>query len=224
MPDLKIAIIDYGLGNIFSIMRAVKFLGHNSVCTADPSDIMKADRVILPGVGAFGDGMAQLKGKGLDRVLAEYAQTGKPVLGICLGMQLLFTTSEEFGLNNGLNLVPGHVRRIPSSSPTDAPYKIPHVGWNSINPAGGWRGTVLENNQPGAFFYFVHSYRAIPERDEHVLATTSYGSVKFCSVVHKDNIFGCQFHPELSGPAGLAIYRQFIHGHLGSRHKVLGGA
>lgn len=224
MPGINIAIVDYGLGNIFSIQRAIGSLGFDSSCTADAKEILKADRLILPGVGAFGDGMKELKAHGLDQILKEYAKTGKPILGICLGMQLLLTTSEEFGLNDGLNLIPGHVRKIPSPQPTGPQFKLPHVGWSRIQPYGGdassWKSTILENNQPGDFFYFVHSFRAIPDENEHILAETEYGHTNFCSVVGRDNIFGCQFHPELSGKAGLEIFRKFIEIHLEARSNL----
>jgi len=228
MPPMNIAIVDYGLGNIFSIQRAIGYLGYESSCTADPKEILKADRLIFPGVGAFGDGMRELKSKGMDKILGDYAKTGKSILGICLGMQLLFTTSEEFGLNDGLNLIPGHVKRIPSPASMGIQFKLPHVGWSRVHPydeRSPWKDTILQNNMPGDFFYFVHSFRAIPDDEQHILAKSEYGATEFCSVVRKDNISGCQFHPELSGRAGLEIFRRFIEGReIGSALKVKQGS
>ncbi len=210
MPNVKVAIVDYGLGNIFSIERAVRHAGGDPLITADRREIEKADRIILPGVGAFGDGINGLKHKGLDKMLADCARSGKMIFGICLGMQLMMTNSEEFGFNEGLDLIPGKVIRFPDPERNNPKYKVPHVGWNVIS--GDWDGSILSNNAPGEFFYFVHSYRVIPDRPEHVLAMTEYGGHRFCSVVKKENVLGCQFHPELSGESGLKIYREFVKG------------
>lgn len=216
MPNIRIAVLDYGLGNIFSIQRAVSYLGAESFITDNPREILCADRIILPGVGAFGDGMKALREKGLDRALLECANSGKMILGICLGMQLLMGESEEFGIHKGLNLIPGRVVRFPEPIPNEIPYKIPHVGWNRIFPKSGssdtaaWAKTVLQANTAGDFFYFIHSYIGIPENENHILAITEYGGTEFCSVIGKGHIFGCQFHPELSGGTGLKIYRTFL--------------
>lgn len=214
---MKVIIVDYGLGNIFSIQRAIAYLGHKPLISDKAQDILKAERVILPGVGAFGDGMQNLRVKGLDEVLLECAASGKLILGICLGMQLLMSESEEFGLHKGLNLISGRVTRLPKLLEDGTKIKIPHVGWNQIFPkdskedTNAWEKTILSENSAGDFFYFIHSYRVIPENREDMLAITEYYQETFCSVVRKRNIFGCQFHPELSGEAGLKIYRQFMH-------------
>lgn len=214
MSSLKITIVDYGLGNLFSIQRAISFLGYESLITNDHQDIKESDRIILPGVGAFGDGMRELKDKGLDQTLIECAQLGKMILGICLGMQLLMSHSEEFGSHDGLNIIAGDVKRFPSPKPKGIQYKIPHVGWNQIFPYGNqqssWENTSLCSNKAGDFVYFVHSLRVIPENEEHILASTEYGGIEFCSIVKKDNVIGCQFHPELSGKIGLKIYDEFL--------------
>lgn len=217
MSGMKIAIIDYGLGNVFSIKRALDHIGEDSLITYQREAIINAERIILPGVGAFGDAMKRLKEKKLDKVIAEYAFSGRPILGICLGMQLLMTTSEEFGNHDGLNLISGKVVKFPKPDLYGAKYKIPHVGWNKIFPKTEytqWEWTILSKNLEGDFVYFVHSYITVPEDSCHILAVTNYGGTVFCSAVQKGNIFGCQFHPELSGESGLKIYREFIHGEI----------
>lgn len=221
MSNLKIVIVDYGLGNIFSIQRALLHFGKKPLITDNHEDILDADRIILPGVGSFREGMKVLSYKGLDRILLESANAGKPILGICLGMQLLMSVSEEFGIHKGLNLMPGKVIRFPKPSPQGQNYKVPHVGWNQIFPKDSlrksnvWSKTILQNNLLGDFFYFAHSYFVVSEAKECVLAVSEYGGTKFCSVVSKKNIFGCQFHPELSGESGLKIYYEFLYGDIG---------
>lgn len=218
---MKIAIVDYGLGNLFSIQRAISYLGMDSMITDNPDEILGADRIILPGVGAFADGMKGLKEKGLDRILHKCAEEGKPILGICLGMQLLMTESEEFGLHLGLDLIPGRVIRFPEPKLQGLQYKIPHVGWSQVFPKKDrsspkeWEKTVLAKNSPGDYFYFVHSYHVVPDNPENTMAIAEYGGMEFCSMVRDRHIFGCQFHPELSGETGIKIYREFIEGDLG---------
>jgi len=213
---MKIVIVDYGLGNIFAIQRAVQQAGGSALITAEYKDILEADRVILPGVGAFGDAIQRLQKMGLDKVLTECCLSGKFILGICLGMQLLMTTSEEFGFHHGLDFISGKIVRFSDFSPEGIKYKIPHVGWNRIFTSDGksdscqWKETILSANFTGDFVYFAHSYIAIPDNPEHILAVTEYNGIKFCSAVQKGNIFGCQFHPELSGESGLKIYRKFV--------------
>ncbi|MBR3057942.1 MAG: imidazole glycerol phosphate synthase subunit HisH [Clostridiales bacterium] len=191
-----IAIIDYGMGNLGSVQKALAFLGYESVITDDPSTVLGADGVILPGVGAIGAAMEALSGKGLDKIVHEYIATGKPFLGICLGMQMLFDTSEEsFGGApvKGLSVLPGKVVRFPS----DLGLKIPQIGWNDLSS----RNPILPS---GEYVYFVHSYYCAPEREEDIAATTNYG-IEYCCSVKRDNVFACQFHPEKSGEVGLRI-------------------
>lgn len=211
---MKIAIVDYGLGNIFSIQRAVRFLGHSGLITADPEGILASDRVILPGVGAFGDAMQGLRARGLDQVLVECVRRERPILGVCLGMQLLLSSSEEFGFHEGLGLIPGQVKHLPVPEPAGLQYKIPHVGWSQMRPAcpGPFTG-VLSRNSAGDYVYFVHSLRALPEFQEDVLATSVYGGVEFCCAVQRGLVSGVQFHPELSSTPGLKIYAEFLDGH-----------
>ena len=191
-----IAIIDYGMGNLGSVEKALAFLGYESVITDDPSTVLAADGVILPGVGAIGAAMEALSGKGLDKIVHEYIATGKPFLGICLGMQMLFDTSEEsFGGEpvKGLSVLSGKVVRFPS----DMGLKIPQIGWNDLSS----RNPILPS---GEYVYFVHSYYCVPEREEDIAATTNYG-IEYCCSVKRDNVFACQFHPEKSGEVGLRI-------------------
>ncbi len=213
---MKIVIIDYGLGNIFSIQRAIKHLGFEAIISHKLDEISSADKLILPGVGAFGDGMASLQKRKMDKLIIDFAQAKKPILGICLGMQLLLSYSEEFGVHGGLGIIPGKVIRFPEPQPKGLQYKIPHVGWNQVFPLEDkkdiWQKTVLRGVSPGDFVYFVHSFRAIPDNNRFVLAKTEYGGCEFASVIRNENTYGCQFHPELSGNVGLSIYRAFING------------
>lgn len=191
-----IAIIDYGMGNLGSVQKALAFLGYESEITNDPARVMDADGVVLPGVGAIGAAMEALSSRGLDKVVHEYIATGKPFLGICLGMQMLFDSSEEsFGGEpvKGLSVLPGRVVRFPSGMGL----KIPQIGWNSLSS----RNEILPDGQ---YVYFVHSYYCVPEREEDIAATVEYG-IEYCCSVRRDNVFACQFHPEKSGEVGLRI-------------------
>ena len=195
-----IAIIDYGMGNLGSVQKALAFLGYDSEITNDPARVMDADGVVLPGVGAIGAAMESLKSKGLDKVVHEYIATGKPFLGICLGMQMLFDTSEEsFGGEpvKGLSVLPGKVVRFPS----DMGLKIPQIGWNELNS----RCEIIPDKE---YVYFVHSYYCVPDKIQDVAATVNYG-IEYCCSVRRDNVFACQFHPEKSGEAGLAILNRW---------------
>lgn len=191
-----IAIIDYGMGNLGSVEKALTFIGYDSVITDDPKLVMEADGVILPGVGAIGAAMEALKSKNLDKVVHDYIATGKPFLGICLGMQMLFDSSEEsFGGSpvQGLSVLPGKVVRFPS----DMGLKVPQIGWNALSS----KNPILPD---GEYVYFVHSYYCVPAREEDIAATVDYG-IEYCCSVRRDNVLACQFHPEKSGEAGLAI-------------------
>lgn len=205
-----VTVVDYGMGNILSVMRALEHCGAEVALESDPSLIAAAPRLVLPGVGAFGDGMAELQQRGLVEALRAYAASGRPLLGICLGMQMLLDGSDEFGASDGLGLIPGWVRKLPEQPGT----KLPHIGWSAISPPQGasWDGTLLENVPAGHEMYFVHSYHADPANPAHRLAETRYGDYDFCSVVKKANITGCQFHPEKSGEVGLGIIRRFLEG------------
>ena len=209
MPD--VAIVDYGMGNLFSVKHACEHVGLQAVITASPQDVRAAHAVILPGVGAFGDAMATLRRLGLVEALREVAQSGTPLMGICLGMQLLMTHSHEFGYHQGLGLVAGEVVRFDAPRQGATVLKVPHVGWNRIvrPPGGSWASSGLEGLEDGAFMYFVHSFYARPADAGVVVARSRYGHIEFCSSLRDRNIFACQFHPERSGPDGLQVYRNF---------------
>ena len=207
-----IAIIDYGVGNLFSLKSSLAQLGQDTVVTADPDTIRKADRLILPGVGAFGDAMDKLVATGLVPVIRAEAEK-KPLLGICLGMQMLFDESEEFGLHKGLGLIPGRVVKIPSTDVQGRPQKVPHISWNPLNPAGGrtdFAGTVLAGVTPGEECYFIHSYEAKPADEADRLADTVYGGRAVCAAAAHGSVVGCQFHPEKSGKVGLKIIEEYM--------------
>lgn len=209
MPS--VTLIDYEVNNLFSVCRALEYVGVRVVIATEPSEILLADRLILPGVGSFKDGMDRLRRLNFVQPIREHVQLGKPLLGFCLGMQLLADEGEEFGLHQGLGLVRGRVVRFPRSTSD----KIPHVGWNSLQPGPGsshasWRGSILDGVSPGSDVYFVHSYFFEPENEKHILAATEYGGVYFPSVLAAENVYGCQFHPEKSGPTGLRIVENFV--------------
>ena len=202
-----IAIIDYGLGNVFSLSSSLKYLGLECEITREPQRIAAADRIILPGVGAYGDAMAKLNETGLIPVLREEAAQGKPFMGICLGMQLLFETGYEYGVHSGLGLLPGSVRPLADAlDAVGSTLKVPHMGWNALDicqPAF----PLLKNTKNGEYVYFVHSYYAT-ECELVTLATAEYG-LPVTAAAGRDNICGCQFHPEKSGEVGLKILRAF---------------
>ncbi|WP_168118488.1 imidazole glycerol phosphate synthase subunit HisH [Paenibacillus sp. HB172176] len=196
-----IAIIDYGMGNLHSVSKAVERLGYEAEVTADPQRIIEADGAILPGVGAFGDAMQNLRNTMLDDVAKYYAGSGKPMLGICLGMQLLFSESSEYGSNKGLDLLPGQVVRFSGD------FKIPHMGWNKLQFSQP-QSPLFKGLSQG-HVYFVHSFHALPELKSDLLATTDYyGDVT--AIVGRDNLYGMQFHPEKSGELGMALLGNFL--------------
>ena len=199
-----IAIIDYGVGNLFSLCSSLSSIGAEAVVTPDPDTIRRADRIILPGVGAFADAAEKLRASGLDQVLLEEAARGKPVMGICLGMQMLFEESHEYGIHKGLGLIPGRV--IPMAGYIPAELKIPHIGWNPLIIKGG-KHPLLRYVEEGDCVYFVHSYFATDCTDA-VIATAEYGR-ELTAAVARGNIMGCQFHPEKSGKVGLSILKAF---------------
>ena len=198
-----IAVLDYGVGNLFSLKSSFGVIGAEAVVTADPAVIRKADRLILPGVGAFADAAEKLRRSGLDRVLKEEASKGKPLMGICLGMQLLFERSFEYGEHEGLGLLKGEIRPIAEQIPQGL--KIPQMGWNGLIIKR--ESPLLRYTREGDFVYFVHSYSAVG-CDDSLLAVTEYGA-ELTACVGKGNGFGCQFHPEKSGNVGLNILRAF---------------
>jgi glutamine amidotransferase len=206
---MKIAIINYDIGNVQSILNAFEKQGVNAILTREKNEILDADGVILPGVGAFSFGMGNLKKYNLINTINEYVKTNKPFMGICLGMQMLFEESEEFGKTLGLGLISGEVIKLPIQNSKFE--KLPHVSWNELSQKNiGWDQTILNEIEENSDMYFVHSFIAIPKDDRHILSTTEYSGYEFCSSVKKDNIYGCQFHPEKSGKIGLKIINNFI--------------
>ena len=200
-----VAIIDYGVGNLFSLASSFRAIGAEATVTSDPEVIRSADRILLPGVGAFEDAAAKLSSSGLGALLCEQAAKGKPVLGICLGMQLLFEKSFEYGEHRGLGLIKGEVRAISDVIPTD--YKIPHIGWNALSFRKE-KHELFKYLNEGDFVYFVHSFYGA-DCDESVIATAEYGA-PLTAAVASGNVVGCQFQPEKSGSVGLNILRAFL--------------
>lgn len=219
-PKPHVAILDYGMGNLFSIQRACEYVGMYASITASHQEILAASAVILPGVGAFGDAMQALKQLDLVSILRDIAASQKPLVGICLGMQLLLTESHEFGRSRGLGIIEGEVVRLEDSVDRIRKLKVPQVGWNRIYRVGNiafpkgsssgnasWEDSPLAGLRDGEFMYFVHSFYARPADSSLVLSITRYGDIEFCSGLRRGNIFACQFHPERSGPRGLRVYR-----------------
>ena len=199
-----IAIVDYGVGNLFSLRSSLLYIGQEAVITADPAVLRAAEKIILPGVGAFGDAAEKLRATGLGELVKQEAGKGKPVLGICLGMQLLLEKSYEYGEHEGLGLIPGVIRPIADVIPAD--YKIPHIGWNALR-FGNEKHPLFRYLEEGDHVYFVHSYYGA-QCEESVIATAEYGA-SLTAAVARGNVMGCQFHPEKSGSVGLAILRAF---------------
>jgi len=222
MNNPKALIIDYGMGNLLNIERAIKYLGGEAEVSSSASMIASAERLILPGVGAFGKAMVELNERGICDAIYDFIRKERPLLGICLGMQLLMTESAEFGPNKGLDIVSGKVVQLKGRTIDEKRLKVPHIGWNTIEfpeepDNAAFKGsfnrdnTILKGISSGSYFYFVHSYICQPDNQEYVLAESTYGADRFCSIIsNKSNINGCQFHPEKSGRAGLQIYKNFL--------------
>ena len=227
MTELKlplVSIVDYGLGNTFSIKHACEKYGLRVQITSSAKEIEASAAVILPGVGAFGEAMKELKRKDLVSVLLDVAASEKYFIGICLGMQLFMKESFEYGHHLGLGIIDGSVKRLEFSNNTTKNLKVPHVGWNRISPSVShskknkneslqdlWRGGLLEDLPHGEKMYFVHSYYTIPENKSLICSITEYGNIQFCSTINIKNIWGFQFHPERSGPSGLLIYKMLAN-------------
>ena len=204
-----VAIIDYGVGNLFSLRSSFAAIGAEAEVTSDPETIRRADRVILPGVGAFGDAADKLRETGLDKVVQEEAARGKPLMGICLGMQLLFERSVEYGEHKGLGLLKGEIRPIAERIPAEL--KIPQMGWNALKIVR--ESPLFKYTKDGEYVYFVHSYSAV-DCEDSLLASTEYGA-DLTACVGKGNVFGCQFHPEKSGETGLRMLKAFCETEAG---------
>jgi len=198
---MKLAVLNYNMGNLASVVNALKFIGVDAVIESDPDKISDYDKIILPGVGAFGDAMTHLKEIGMDSAIRDYAKSGKYMLGVCLGMQILFESSEEFGSHQGLGILEGKVKRF-----TKSDLKIPHMGWNRVFAKSN--NSLFKNMNSDFYLYFIHSYYIETDK-RYILGETEYGD-KFTSAVQKDNIFGLQPHPEKSHNNGLHILKNFI--------------
>lgn len=212
MSKPEVTVIDYGVGNLLSVQRGLEHCGAQVILTADPEAVIAAKRVVLPGVGAFANAMQALQERGLVPAIQGLARKGTPLLGICLGMQLLLDESEEFGLTKGLGLIPGRVVPVPMQTVAGEPQKIPHIGWNGLVPAesrANWSGSLLQDNMPGEAAYFVHSFMSVPADPADRLADCFYGGHRVSAAIARNRITGCQFHPEKSGEVGLKILRRF---------------
>lgn len=209
----KITVIDYGIGNLLSVRQAFEYCGAEVVLTDSPELIRNASGLILPGVGAFENGMDGLRKRQLIQPIRDLVDKGKPLLGICLGMQMLLDSSEEFGDHAGLGLIPGKVLAIPKTKADGNHHKVPHIGWNALlvpEPSSTWKGNILDGIEPRSCVYFVHSYTAQPARPEHRLADCEYNGRLISAAIRSKNVYGCQFHPEKSGEIGLQIIKNFI--------------
>lgn len=209
----KVTIIDYGIGNLLSVARAFEYCGATVHFASSNKEIESAERLVLPGVGAFSDGMAELINRGFDESIKIYAKTGKPFLGICLGMQMMLDKSEEFGNYQGLGLISGEVVAIPNIDISGKPQKIPHIGWNELLPVSvrqQWDNTILSGIQNRDSVYFVHSYMSVPTNPAVCLADCDYNGHRISAVINSENLYACQFHPEKSGLIGLSIIKNFI--------------
>lgn len=204
----RIAIIDYGVGNICNIEKAIRLYSDGVIVTNDPKEIVSADAIILPGVGSFKSGMAGLKIHNLVEPIKKFSKSGKPILGICLGAQLLMSSGFEMGETDGLDLIRGEVRRFPE---LPASCRIPNMGWRSISLVPEIKGgPILQSLDTNSEMYFVHSYIIIPENKKNVLAIADYGGCRFCAIVGENNVLGAQFHPERSGKEGLVFLENFV--------------
>ena len=204
-----IAVVDYGMGNLRSVQKAIERAGGDARIVSTPDELLSADKIVLPGVAAFADAMDHLRGRGLDEAIRRAVADGRPYLGFCLGLQLLFDVSYEYGEHRGLGILAGKVVRFAfDRGPADRRLRVPHIGWNQV-----WKarpGPMLDGVDDGQFFYFDHSYHVVPDDPDVVAATTDYG-IDFVSAVARERIFATQFHPEKSQTAGLQILRNFVN-------------
>lgn len=211
--SLDVTIVDFGRGNLLSVSRALEYCGANVKFARTPLEIKNAGHLVLPGVGAFRDAMVQLEAQELIFPLKEHGISGRPLLGICLGMQIMLDTGEEFGKYDGLGIIPGRVVAIPNVNSRGARHKIPHIGWNELLPSdgkNGWAGSILQKTDPGNAAYFTHSFQCDPKSAECNIAECNYNEHTITAVIRSNNVYGCQFHPEKSGAVGLKILSQFL--------------
>lgn len=209
-----VTVLDYGIGNLHNVVRALEHLGAavtvvDQAAGVDPSAI---DRLVLPGVGAFGDGMAELRARGFDDLVKRFVATERPFLGICVGMQMMFEGSTEQGDHDGLALLPGRVLPVPDRGADGQLHRVPHIGWRPLHAEQNWQGSPFADLAEGERMYFVHAYAPQPVQATDWLASTDYDGVKICAAARRGAAVGCQFHPERSGAAGLALLRRFVLG------------
>ncbi|MCX5811388.1 MAG: imidazole glycerol phosphate synthase subunit HisH [Proteobacteria bacterium] len=212
----NVVVVDYGMGNLLSVHRAFEYCGARVVITSSPNQVERAEYLVLPGVGAFADGIRELHSRGLVEAIRKFTKTGRPFLGICLGMQMMMETSEEFGIYEGLALIPGRVIMIPKAGSDGIPHKIPHIGWNGLllpKNREDWNNTVFQDLSIGESVYFVHSFSVIPTNPINDLADCDYNGLCICASIQSGNVYGCQFHPEKSGIVGLKIIKNFLKIH-----------
>lgn len=207
----KIGIIDYFSGNVYSVTKAFEHFGCKTHPVTVEEEVKSSDFLVLPGVGAFGDGIKSLEKKELVQPIIDFVKQGRPFLGICLGMQLLFSSSEEFGCHRGLDIIKGKVLKLPAN----LNLKVPNIGWHPLSRPEGrdesfWKSSIFRTVSNDCDMYFIHSFAGYPDDPSHWLSRTLYGKHWFCSAVQKENVIGCQFHPEKSGEAGLEIIRNFL--------------
>ncbi len=207
--EKNVSIIDYGMSNLLSICRAFEHVGAKVNVVSTESEILKAEYLVLPGVGAFPDGMQELNSRNLVNSIQTFSNKERPLLGICLGMQMLLSKGYEHQETQGLGIIDGDVIPLPKDMPN---FKIPNINWHEIlePSAGRWKDTILHNTKNDTCFYFVHSYYAAPKNNNDILASTSFGDLKFASAIQKANVFGTQFHPEKSGTEGLNLLKKFL--------------
>jgi imidazole glycerol-phosphate synthase subunit HisH len=208
-----VTVVDYGMGNLFSVRHSFEHCGAEVRMTDSPVGVLAADLLVLPGVGAFRDGMAGLAERNLVEPICEYSRSGRPMLGICLGMQMLVELSEEFGEHEGLGLIPGRAVAISPRAITGEPHKIPHIGWNELVPSNGNSGfgdPLMSGVAAGSSAYFVHSFNVVPAAEHYRVADCFYGGIRIAAAVRSNRTYGCQFHPEKSGTVGLSIIHNFL--------------
>jgi len=210
---IKVGIVDYDCGNLFSVSQALEYIGVDPYFCKTPEETSRADRLLLPGVGAYGNAISTIRERGLAEAICEVASAGRPVLGICLGMQLLVDNSQESVGEKGLSLIPGEIIKLSIDTlENNSRFKIPNVGWSSLNRPDevDWSNTILKKNSVKDFTYFVHSYHLNGDNKDFILATQQFGDMESPSVIARDNISGCQFHPERSGEAGLNVLKSWV--------------
>jgi glutamine amidotransferase len=210
---IKVTLLDYGLGNLLSVQRMLECCGGQVNVARRPEDIFTAERLVLPGVGAFSSGMQALAQQELVDPLQTFIRTGRHLLGICLGMHLIMSFGEENGVHRGLDLIQGKVKKIPAANVSGKAVKIPHIGWNCLNPVknnAAWENGILKSVKPCDYVYFLHSFYVIPEKTDHCIAETFYEGIPIIAAIQCENVHGCQFHPEKSGVVGQRIINNFL--------------